>query len=150
MASLASARELHSEGARFAKVGPLETSVSMTSYREAGSNLVIKDPDQVDYANITLETGASQSAFFYNWTNNIARSLAGLTDGLPVAIDKRNLTIYQYNRERKVVKKIQLYGAFPIQFHAGEWDNNEDKVVIERLVLAYDFFDMESRSGNSP
>lgn len=160
MASLASTRELHSafafhvtidgwEGAKFSKISALETNVSTFTYREAGSNLLIKDPDQVDFPNVTLETGASNSVFFYAWANSIVRCVVGNSAGLPVAVDKRNVTVYQYNRQRKPIRKIQLYGAFPTQFVAGEWDNAEDKIVIERLTLAFDFFDIDSVPSNA-
>lgn len=159
MASLASARELHGafafhvmidgwEGAKFSKVSSLETNISTFTYREAGSNLPIKDPDQVEFPNVTLETGASHSTFFYTWANSLMRCIVGTTDGLPIIVDKRNVTIYQYDRQRIVVKKFQLYNAFPTQFVAGEWDNAEDKVVIERLILTYDYFDVFSSAND--
>lgn len=161
MSSLATARELHSgfdfainvdtgfswggELARFSKISSLEMKTSVFTYREGGANLPIKDPDMVDFPDITLETGASQRLHFYTWAANIALAVNGSTDGLPIPVDKRNLTIYQFNRSKEVVKKIHLYNAFPTQFIAGEWDNAEDKVVIERLTLAYDFFVIQSK-----
>lgn len=160
MSSLATSRELHEgfnfavsvdtgfswggEVARFSKLSSLDLNTTVTTYREGGSTLPIKDPDAVEFPPITLETGASQHLFFYTWAANIALSVNGTTDGLPIAIDKRNLTVYQFNRKKQVVKKIHIFHAFPTQFVAGEWDNAEDRVVIERLTLAYDYYTIQS------
>ena len=126
--------------ASFSKISSLSTSTSVSKYREAGAILPIKDPDEVEFSNLTLETGASNDLTFYNWNNNIIQNIMGFGTGLPIALDKRNATLYCFGRDKSVIKKIQIYGAFPIEFTAGDWDNDQDKVLIEKLTLAYDYF----------
>jgi phage tail-like protein len=126
----------------FSKVSELRTNISTTTYREAGSVLNIKDPNEVDFTDITLETGVSNDLTFYTWTTNIIQAIMGAIGGLPVQLDKRNATIYCYNRDKSIGKKIHIYDAFPVAFVAGEWDNNEDRVIIERLTLTFDYYEI--------
>lgn len=126
----------------FSKITELRTDISVDSYREAGSVLPVKDPGEVEFTNITFETGISLDLTFYTWVTNILSSIMGFSGGLPVQLDKRNATIYCLNRDKSIGKKIHIYGAFPVTFVAGEWDNGEDRVVIERLTLAYDYYEI--------
>lgn len=126
----------------FSKISELRTNISTIAYREAGSVLNIKDPNEVDFNDITLDTGMSNDLTFYTWTTNIIQAIMGFSGGLPTTLDKRNATIYCYNRDKSAGKKIHLYNAFPVGFVAGEWDNNEDRVIIERLTLTFDFYEI--------
>lgn len=126
--------------AGFSRITEGRLEISVSSYREAGAVLVVKDPNEVEFSNITLETGASGDATFYNWVVNILSAIMGSGTGLPTQLDKRNATLYCFNRDKTIAKKIHIYGAFPVAFVAGEWDNSEDRVLIEKLTLAYDYF----------
>lgn len=126
--------------AGFSRITELRADISVSSYREAGSVLVIKDPNEVEYNNFTLETGVSSDPTFYNWVVNILSAIMGSGTGLPTQFDKRNATLYCFNRDKTIAKKIHIYGAFPVAFVAGEWDNSEDRILIEKLTLAYDYF----------
>ena len=126
--------------ASFSKVSQLATTTTVTEYREAGSLLPVKDPSEIAFSNFTLEGGASNDLTFYNWNNNIAQNVMGFGTGLPVALDKRNATLYCFGRDKSIIKKVQIYGAFPVEFIAGDWDNDQDRVLIEKLTLAFDYF----------
>lgn len=153
MSSLATSRQLFESfnftlaldggtNSGFSKISELRTDISVMSYREAGAVLPIKDPNEVEFANITLDTGISTDLTFYTWVTNIIQAIMGFASGLPVQLDKRNATIYCLNRDKSIGKKIHIYGAFPVGFVAGEWDNAEDRVVIERLTLAFDYYEI--------
>lgn len=128
----------------FAKVSQLQMSFGVNKYREGGATLTVKDPDLLEVEDISLERGVSFSEEVYAWILSISQQLMGATLGLPVRIDKRNATLYEYTRDKQIAKRIQIYGAFPTMFVAGEWNNFEDQVLIEKLTLAYDFFEIIS------
>lgn len=124
----------------FSRITEMRTDISVTSYREAGAVLTTKDPNEVEFNNVTLETGASSDFTFYNWVISIISTIMGSGTGMPTRLDKRNATLYCFNRDKSIAKKIHIYGAFPVAFVAGEWDNAEDRILIEKLTLAYDYF----------
>lgn len=126
----------------FAKVSQLQMSFGVNKYREAGATLITKDPDVVDFEDISLERGVSFSEEVYQWALRTSRNIMGSTLGLSVSTDKRNATLYEYTRDKQIAKRVQIYGAFPVSFIAGEWNNFEDQVLIEKLTLAYDFFEI--------
>ena len=126
--------------ASFSKLTQLATTTTVAEYREAGALLPIKDPNEISFGNFTLEGGASDDLTFYNWNNHIAQNIMGFGTGLPVALDKRNATLYCLGRDKTVIKKIHIFGAFPVEFVVGDWDSDQDKVLIEKLTIAYDYF----------
>ncbi len=128
----------------FARVSALTTTMSVNAYREGGSMLSIKDPDMVEFADITCERGVSYSELIYEWVLSVTQDIMGDVQGMPTFIKKRNATLYEYTRDKQVAKRIQLYGLFPTSFTAGEWDNGQDQVLIEKLTLAYDYFEIIS------
>ncbi len=128
----------------FAKVSQLQMTFGVNKFKEAGATLTTKDPDSIELEDITLERGVSFSEEVYNWCLLTAQSIMGSTLGFPSLTPKRNATLYEYTRDKQIAKRIQLYGAFPINFVAGEWNNFEDQVLIEKLTLSYDFFEIIS------
>jgi phage tail-like protein len=128
----------------FSKVGELKMEFGIHSYREAGATLPVKDPEFIEFDNFVLERGVSFEPEIYNWCLRAAQRVMGTTFGRPVVTDKRNATLYQYTRDKQIAKRWQIYGAFPVSFVSGTWNNNEDQVLIETLTLAYDFFEIIS------
>lgn len=153
MASLASARELFQAFSfrvvvarfgvtiPFAKCGPLRCTASYSTFKEAGARLPIKDPESIEFDNLTLERGAARDFHLYDWMRDVWEVSDGLDQGLPVPqVHKSDVIIYQLDRAGRVLKKFFLTDAFPVEFVASDWDNNADAIVIERLTLAYDHF----------
>jgi phage tail-like protein len=116
----------------------------------------IKDPDEVTFKNATLERGASRDRAFYDWvmqTITAARGPRNLGLGEDLKLDtfKRDITVFQLDRERKTsIRKHRLFGAWPVAFVAGDWDNGRDEVIIERLTLAYDWFELAQGGDRFP
>jgi phage tail-like protein len=128
--------------ASFARCGPVESTVSVASYREAGSPIPIKDPDELSFADITLERGASRSPLFAAWMAEVSQAITGVGGGRVVPpYYKRTVSIFQKSRKKDgTLKKIILYNAMPITFRAGDWDNDRDEIVIESLTFCYDYY----------
>lgn len=157
MSSLARVRELHEafnfrvaldldNSINFQSCSAIEVAITTTVYKEAGATLPVKAPDFVDYPDITLTRGVSKSRTLYAWFNECLTELNGLRLGQPISRNRiQNLRLYQYNRAKEIVKRYTLFGAFPVHFVAGNWDNATDAVVIEALTLTYDFFTIDVR-----
>lgn len=129
--------------ANFSRCGPVQSTVSVASYREAGSPIPIKDPDELSFADITLERGASRSPLFAAWMAEVSQAITGVGGGRVVPpYYKRTVSIFQKNRKKEgaPLKKIILFNAMPIAFQAGDWDNERDEIVIESLTFAYDYY----------
>lgn len=126
--------------AGFSKLSGLKGTVNKVEHYEGGAMLPNKSAGRANFEDLTLERGATRSNLdFYLWFKMVlnAPADAGLKD---VAM-KRHLDILQRDRDGEIVKRWSVIGAWPTSFTAGEWDNNSDDVVIESLVLAYDFFE---------
>jgi phage tail-like protein len=133
---------LGQDDALFTTFGPLRTTVSVVTYREAGAILPIKDPNDIDFENVTLTRGVSKSRVFYDWINSVINSVIGTTSGLAIKPSDyvKNLTVYQRDRTKKTIQKYYMYNAFPVECVAGDWDNTKDEVLFERVTLAYQYF----------
>ena len=129
------------ESAFFRACGPIEADVSIQTYKEAGAVIPIKDPDGVEFSNVTLDRGTSSSTVFYDWLQEVLNSLNGLREGRPIPnYFKRTVMVYQLSRQRQRLRRWDLVNAFPVKFRGGTWDNSTDEINIESLTLAYDFF----------
>jgi phage tail-like protein len=125
--------------AAFSKVSGLKGKVNVTEHYEGGAILPNKSPARGSFENLTMDRGATANLDMYLWFKSClnAPADAGVVDEAL----KRHLDVVQRNRAGTIIKKWSVFGAFPTEFTAGEWDNNSDEVVIESLVLAYDYFD---------
>lgn len=124
---------------RFAKVGPLEVEIAEVKQYEGGSLTPDKSPGRVDFKDITCERGATQTDFdMYLWLVSVYN--AASNTGLIEPLFKRHGDLVQLNRAGLPIKRWTIFGAWPKMFTAGDWDNNADENVIEKLVLCYDRF----------
>lgn len=133
---------LGSADASFARCGPIESSISVMTFREAGALIPIKDPDEVAFGDVTLERGASRNPLFAAWMRETIEATTGVGQGRVVPdYYKRTVAIYQQNRRKHGnLKKIILLNCLPTGFRAGDWDNSTDGIVIEALTLTYDYY----------
>lgn len=126
--------------AAFSKMSSLEAEVGDIKYSEGGSLIANKSAGRLDFKDVTLERGAStydRDAML--WFAQVAAApLLG-----PFTLEpnyKRNVTVSQLDRNGVPTKMWTLWNAWPKTFVAGEWDNNVDENVIEKLTLCYDYF----------
>jgi phage tail-like protein len=158
MASLASARPLHEKfnftvlvkGAdtlHFQKASELSQEVARIDYWEGGSLIPIKQPGRVTLSDITLERGVGLDQGLHDWMNQVAdvKLAGGIGAGLEVADFTREISILQLNRPKTgIIRKYKLFGVWPTNYVAGDWDNSVDEVVIETLTVTYDQYRMDN------
>lgn len=131
----------------FQKCSELSYEIAKIEYWEGGSIIPWKVPGRVTMSDLTLERGACTSQEFYKWALESANASAGKAptrgNGLntPGYID--NLRIKQLDRDgQSVLRAWDVFNAWVQKFVAGDWDNTADEVVIEQLVLTYDWFEL--------
>lgn len=156
MASLASARSLVEKFnftitidamtiAFFMKCSELKSEFAEIKYYEGGTLIPLKVPGRVTMADLTLERGVGTDTNFDTWARQVVdTSLAGGHGaGLPVAGFTRNMTVNNHDRTKlSVIRKYQVYGAWPKTYTAAAWDNTVDEVDIETLVITFDRYEM--------
>jgi phage tail-like protein len=123
----------------FEKCSELKATVALRKHYEGGSVMAHKGPGRFDMENITLERGATTDLQIYTWFSQVAQLSSGTGQIAPHF--KRDISIVQQSRSGTAIMRWHVYGCFPIEFVAGEWDNSSDEVVITKLVLAADYFD---------
>lgn len=128
--------------AAFQKASELKVDVAKIDYFEGGTLIPIKDPGRLTFSDCTLTRGASDNLDFFNWIKQVANPAAG--EGGAGAVSpafKDNVSLIQRERDNSDIREWTLMGAWPMSYTAGDWDNTVDEVVIEQLVLTYDWFE---------
>lgn len=124
--------------AGFQKCSELSVEVANIEQHEGGALIPNKSPGRLKFADITLERGATQDLDFFNWLLQVAD--ASSNAGLVEPQFKRNGRIVQQDRDGSTLRPWDIFGAWPVKYVAGAWDNEADENVIEMITLAYDYF----------
>lgn len=125
--------------AGFRKMSELTAEIAEIKQYEGGALTPNKSLGRVDYKDVTLERGATRTDFdAYAW---FAQAInAGANTGLGDQLVKRHLDVIQMDRSGLITKRWTLFNAWPKAFTAGDWDNDADENVIEKLTLAFDWW----------
>lgn len=133
------------QAAAFTKSSELSVEIANVEHHEGGVVIPNKSPGRVTFPDVTLERGATNDLDFFLWLQTVvslaAAGVGSPAVGLPDPVYKRNLHIVQLDRDGVELKRWGLFGAWPVKFVAGEWDNGVDENVIEMVTLTFDFFD---------
>ena len=126
----------------FQKCSELEAEIAVIEQWEGGSLTPNKSPGRAKFSNLTLERGATDDLDLFNWFKQVldVNANAGLSDNEY----KRNLHIVQQDRSGSELRRWSVTGAWVCKFVAGDWDNNSDENVIEKVELAIDGFDLDT------
>lgn len=125
--------------AGFQKMSALEVEVAEIKQYEGGSLIPDKSAGRVEFKDITLERGATTADWdAMIWFSSVMVAPFGV--GFRDPAYKRNLQVFQLERDGLPAKHFMLIGAWPKVFTAGEWDNTVDENVIEKMTLCYDYF----------
>lgn len=124
----------------FQKAGPLRASVEVIEHEEGGALIPDKSPGKGKFEDITLEYGATENLEIYNWFKQVLDA-AQETGGADPDDYKRNLAIIEQDRTGKEVGRWNVYGAWPREFEAGDWDNTANEKLIRKVTLAIDYFE---------
>jgi phage tail-like protein len=123
--------------AGFTTCTEIKISTQEIDYYEGGSDIPVKLVGRVQVPNVTLTRGATADPDLYQWFKEVANVVAN-TGRIPPHF-KRDIDVVQLSRQNDVERRWTLVNAFPSEFVAGEWNNDEDGVVMESVTIRYDY-----------
>lgn len=125
--------------AGFQKCSELEAEVAKIEYSEGGTLIADKSPGRVTVSDITLERGATADDDLWTWFKQVANMVQNA--GLAEPQFKRTMDIVQLDRDGTELRRWSCTNAWPSKFVAGDWDNEADENVIEKVTIVIDTFD---------
>jgi len=123
--------------AGFTTCSEIKVSRANIEYNEGGRDIPVKLVGRATVADVTLTRGVTRDEDAYEWFKEVS-DLASNT-GLVSPFFKKDIDVVQLNSKGFEVKRWTLINAFPGEFVAGDWSNDEDGVVMEQLILRYDY-----------
>ncbi len=103
--------------------------IAAMRYQEGGSNVVHRIPGPVDYGDVTLRYGLTQSRELWNWF------LAGLKGG----VNRRNVSILMLGTDGVTeVMRWNLVNAWPAEWRGAPLDALAREVAIESVTLVFE------------
>ena len=125
----------------FQKKSELSFEAADIEYWEGGAIIPIKDAGRLTFTDVTLARGASQDFDFFNWMLDVADATRDVGGAGAVSPEyKDDVSLIQRDRDNSTLKTWDMEGAYPKKHVAGDWDNTVDEVVIEQLILRYDYY----------
>ena len=125
------------QSAAFNKCSGIEWEAADVDYWEGGAIIPVKEPGRITVPDVTLDRGVGLDEDMHNWA---VEAYDFVKNGGVVPQDlKRNLEVVQYARDKSEKRRVTLFNGYPKKYSFGEWDNDADEVVIEQLVIRYDF-----------
>ena len=123
--------------AAFRSAEGLNYNVEPFSYREGGALAAQHEPGLVNFDDITLQRGVDFNNDMWNWLTQVVNMRTALPGGAGQISPrfKKNLSIYQLERDRSRVIRYRVAQAFPITFAAGDFDNDSSEPAIESVTL---------------
>ncbi|WP_432826881.1 phage tail protein [Dactylosporangium sp. CA-092794] len=126
----------------FTEVSGLGVKVERISYREAGSNSVVRAiPSRVTYPPVTLRFGLTRSAELWDW----------LMTAVEGRVSRRNASIVLLDAAGSAeVLRWNLVNAWPQEWYGAPLDAMSRELAIETLCLAHEGLQREVGSGPGP
>ena len=127
--------------AQFTRCSSIGVRVQTIAYRSGGTqNLVHKLPGRVEYSNVTLSYGMTQSRVLWEWFKAVA-------DGAR-PVPRKGVTITLRDQANVTRCRVwNLLDAFPVQWCGSELDAMNGTVAIETLELAFESLDIPDVQG---
>jgi phage tail-like protein len=126
--------------AAFSKCTGLTGTAEEIAYAEGGAMTDNKSPGRVSFADITLERGETDNDEMYGWWKEICDARTG-SGAWRESDYKRDVVIRQKTRDGTVVRRWQVFSAWPKEFGVSDWDNTSSEKHIEHIVLAHEGFE---------
>lgn len=121
----------------FQSCSEIKATIAKIEYYEGGAIIPHKEASRMTVEDVTLERGATKDLEMYTWFKEVANAAAG--KGAVGEDYKRDTDVVQQDRDGAELRRWELANAWPLDFVAGSWDNTADEVVINSLMLTYDY-----------
>jgi len=121
------------------RISGLKDNTDVSEYREGDQigNYTEKMAGISNHDDVVLERGFSIQGFMREWRDKVMK-WDDLSVGLADDVDGyyMDLQIEVLNRKGEIVRKINLYRAFPISYEIDDLDARSSDVIMERVTLA--------------
>jgi len=119
--------------ARFTECTGLGMRVHPIRYRESGSGQIVRAlPGPVEYGEVTLRYGLSNSLDLWHWLLNAAKG----------TVQRRHVSIVMLNSDgSSEAFRWNLINAWPCEWRGAPFDALGREVAIEEMHLAFDTLD---------
>jgi phage tail-like protein len=129
----------------FQKCSEISAEIAKVEYHEGGALLANKGLGRITVPDVTIERAACADMDCWTWFKLGANLLA--QTGATAPQNAKDFTTMQLDRDGTELREIPCTGGQPIKFVAGDWDNEADENVIEKLTVMIDTFDIISLQG---
>jgi phage tail-like protein len=119
--------------AKFQSVAGLKATVTMEAYKEGGQNRFKHQlPSGTEYSDLVLKRSlTSDLSALSNWCNSSIENFN---------FSPANLTVSLLNEKGTPVKTWYIVRAIPLSIEYGDFNAEENKLVIETITLKYHFY----------
>lgn len=115
--------------ASFQEMSGLESTIDVLSYREGGSNVTLKFPGNVQYSNISLSHGVTDTSELYDWHEQWA-------SGDPAA-ERKGGAILLLDRQGTEKLRWNFREAWPVKWTGPTLNAASMETAIHRFELAH-------------
>lgn len=118
------------EQAGFSEVSAPDAAIEPIKYREGNhpNTGFLKMPGLIEYANVTLRWGISDSIEFFEWIQNIANG----------TIERKTITIILIDDEGNDKCTWVLENAWPCKYVAPDFNAGASEVAFESIEIAHE------------
>jgi phage tail-like protein len=121
--------------ARFQSVGGLNVELETETVKEGGENRFVHSlPVRTKYPNLVLKRGMLTDSKLINWCIDSFNSLE---------INPADLNVSLLNEEHEPLKTWKLKHAWPVKWDVGDFNAEENKLVVETIELTYQYYTLE-------
>ena len=117
---------------RFKSISGLTMSLNTEPLSEGGENrFQHKLPSRASYSDVTLKRGFFANTGLYKWCKNAIEHF----EFTPLTV-----LISLLDEEHNPVFSWRVFNAIPVKWEVGEFNAESNEVVIESIVLSYNYF----------
>ena len=121
--------------ARFQSVGGLNVELETEKVKEGGENRFEHTlPVRSKYPNLVLKRGMMNNSKLIDWCLNSFNSLE---------ISPADLNVSLLNESHEPLKTWKIKHAWPVKWEVGDFNAEENKLVVETIELTYQFYTVE-------
>jgi phage tail-like protein len=121
------------EQASFAECSGLSIETEVFEYQEGGLNeYVHRLPGRSKVSNVTLKRGITESTELWDWYRDVVQG----------KIERKNLSIVQYDLEGNEVMRWAFIDAYPVKWSGPSFKADANAITIETLELAHRGMDL--------
>ena len=114
----------------FTECSGLGIKVEAIQYREAGNSQVVhRIPGHVEYADVTLRYGLTNSSELWDWFKSAVKG----------QVERKNVSILMLDPDGVTeVMRWDLINAWPSEWHGAPLNAMNQEIAIENLTLVYE------------